>query len=87
LSHANYLAKLKLIRDQLRTGLTDAVMAYHQSTAREDLPKLLGSYESVRALDRIIAAEEARVLLPGELHNARPPCDVGETLTHPLPTN
>ena len=67
MSHADYLAKLKLIRDQHREGLTEVVMAYHQSTARDDLPKLLASYESVRALDRIIVAEEARVLLPNEL--------------------
>jgi hypothetical protein len=59
-SHADYIAKLKKIRDQLRAGHIDTVMSYRKSNAREDLPKILSSYESVEVLDRIIAAEEAR---------------------------
>lgn len=60
MSHADYIEKLRSIRDQIRSAHVDTVMGFPKSDARMELPQIISSYETVEALDRIIAAEEAR---------------------------
>jgi hypothetical protein len=59
-SHADYLEKLRSIRQQIRSGHVNAVMQFPKSNPREELPQILSTYETIQALDRMIEAEEAR---------------------------
>ena len=58
MSHSEYVAKLRTIRDQVRSTHRAAVMAFPSKNPKEELPHIISSYETIEALDRIISAEE-----------------------------
>lgn len=57
---AEYIAKLKEIREQQARGHLDLVKGFPRNNMREEFPRLLSLYREIEELDRIIAAEEAK---------------------------
>lgn len=59
MTHAEYIAKLKRIRDEFLSAHISAVSAYPNGNPPEEIRTIFSSYEAAERLDRIIAAEEA----------------------------
>jgi hypothetical protein len=58
LEHADYIAKLKKIRDDFLSVHITAVSAYPSGNPREEIETIFSSYETAERIERIIAAEE-----------------------------
>ena len=59
MTHAEYIAKLKRIRDEFLSAHINAVSTYPDGNPTEEIRTIFSSYEAAERLDRIIAAEEA----------------------------
>ena len=57
---AEYLAKLSSIRDQVRTEYTRLVMGYPSQSPRDELRRIVDTYDLLESLGRILAAEQMK---------------------------
>jgi hypothetical protein len=58
MDHDTYMARMAEIRAELYASHLEAVRAYPGSAPKEALEHIIGTYEPIETIDRIIAAEK-----------------------------